>query len=292
MKPAPFRYFAPKTVGEAHALLAEFGDQSRILAGGQSLVPLMNFRIAQPQVLVSINHCPDLNYMRSTPSTLVIGAAVRQGAAKDAVRASCPLLAQALAHVGCASSRNRGTVCGSLAHADPLAELPAVAVALDAQFVLTGAAGKRTVGAQEFFVAELTTSIEPGELLEEVHFPISPPKARCAFVEVGNRKHGFAIAGIAAQIELDGDRCIGAWLAGMGFGPAPTRFSACEQMLTGVRLSSSLLREVGEAACAMVDPATDIHADAWYRKKLAGVLLHRALNQATASEKQARGASR
>jgi len=286
MKPAPFQYFAPTTVDTAHELLKEHGDTCRIIAGGQSLVPMLNMRIIQPEVLISINHCPDLNYIHVTSDAVSFGAAARQAAAEEseAVAKHCPLLAATLPFVGGAANRNRGTICGSLAHADPLAELTATAVALDAEFIISGAGRRRTVPAAQFFLSALTTCIAPGEMLEEVRFPISGTDLRCAFTEIGNRKHGFALVGIAAQFSLDeAGRCNDVRLAGIGLGATPMRLSECERLVTGNAPSDALFKAAGAAACAASEAEDDIHADASYRRSLAGVLVTRALHEAASS---------
>lgn len=284
MKPAAFRYFAPKTLPEVLALLAEHGDGARILAGGQSLVPLMNLRMLKPDALISINHCPELDYIRAEPDWIAIGAAARQAAGEDSaeIARQCPLLAATLPYVGGAANRNRGTICGSLAHADPLAELPACAIALDAKFVLARTGTTRVVSAEDFFVAELTNCIETGEMLQEVRFPTwRDANLRAAFAEVGNRKHGFALAGVAAQFALDADgRCANVRMAGIGFGPVPRRFRPCEEFLAGKPPSEAAFREAGRMAAELNEGNSDMHADAAYRKAMAGVLTERALNRA------------
>jgi carbon-monoxide dehydrogenase medium subunit len=255
------------------------------MAGGQSLVAMMNNRIVQPAVLISINHCPELDYTRLTPTAFVVGAGARQAAVGRAqfTKEHCPLLAVTLPQVGTAATRNRGTVCGSLAHADPLAELPAVALALDAVFMLSGPAGRREVQAEDFFVAELTTSIEPGEMVEEVCFARTAPGAGVAFVESGNRKHGFALAGVAVQLEVDGLVCRSARIAIAGYGARAMRLRACEEMLAGTELSESQVRAVGQVASSLVEARDDFHADAAYRRALAGTLVVRAINKAFAN---------
>lgn len=286
MKPAPFQYFAPATVDAAHELLKEHGETCRIIAGGQSLVPMLNMRIIQPEVLISINHCPDLNYIRVTTDAVSFGAAARQATAEEseAVARHCPLLAATLPFVGGAANRNRGTICGSLAHADPLAELTATAVALDAEFIISRAGSRRTVPATRFFLSALTTCIEPGEMLEEVRFPIISTDLRCAFTEVGNRKHGFALVGIAAQFSLDETgRCTDVRLAGIGLGAKPMRLSECERLVTGNAPSDALFKAAGAAACTASEAEDDIHADASYRRSLAGVMVTRALHEAANS---------
>jgi CO/xanthine dehydrogenase FAD-binding subunit len=286
MKPAPFQYFAPATVETAHELLKEHGETCRIIAGGQSLVPMLNMRIIQPEVLISINHCPELNYIHVTSDSVSFGAAARQAVAEEsqAVTKHCPLLAATLPFVGGAANRNRGTICGSLAHADPLAELTATAVALDAEFVISSAGSHRIVPAAEFFVSALTTCVEPGEMLQEVRFPVLGANLRCAFTEIGNRKHGFALVGIAAQFSIDeGGRCTDVRLAGIGLDATPMRLPECERLVTGNAPSEALFAAAGAAACAASEAEDDIHADASYRRSLAGVLVTRALHQAANS---------
>ncbi|WP_424139188.1 FAD binding domain-containing protein [Roseomonas chloroacetimidivorans] len=283
MKPPPFRFEAPRTLAETLSLLAQHGEEARILAGGQSLVPLMNMRVSRPAVLISINHCAELSYVHIDGGQITCGALVRQYEAETSpeIRRDCPLLAEALPLVGSAANRNRGTVCGSLAHADPLAELPAVALALGATFVVNGVSGRREVTAEDFFVAELMNCLAPGEMLEAVRFPSAPAGARAAFVEVGNRRHGFALAGVAAQIETAEDgECRSIRLAVMGAGPRAIRLHQAERALLDTRLDREAIRAAGAMASAAVDPGSDIHADAAYRKQLVGVLVARAISRA------------
>ncbi len=289
MKPASFDYHAPRSIEEVVDLLGRYGGDGRILAGGQSLVPLMNMRMASPDVLISINHCPSLAFIGDGGDGVEIGAGTRQIAVEksDRIGRACRLLRKAMPFVGSTANRNRGTVCGSLAHADPSAELPAVAVALDAQFLINGPRGERRVGASDFFVSELTTCIEADEYLQSVTMPVDPSRSGSAFTEVGPRAHGFAIAGVAARVELDSaGRCREARLAGIGFAPCAIRIAPAERLLAGSDLSPEALLEAGNAATAFVEPGSDIHADAAYRKHLAGVLVVRALQEAAA---EARG---
>ena len=286
MKPSKFEFHAARTLEEALALLGRYGEDARVLAGGQSLVPLMNFRVLQPRALVSINHCPELAYIRREGDFLACGAATRQIEAERSslVQEHCPLLAAALPWVGGIANRNRGTVCGSLAHADPLAELPAVAVALGAQFQIKGMRGSRTVTAEEFFVADMTTSIEPGEMIESVKFPTSGKRAGSAFVEVGNRAHGFAVVGVAAHLEFeDSGRCKSARLAAIGVGSTPVRLLASEAAVKGTDRMEQALNDAASVAASQLDPSGGFHADAAYKKEVIGTLVARALNQAHAS---------
>lgn len=264
-------------------LLARFGEDCRILAGGQSLVPLLNMRMMSPAVLISINHCDPLGRIVCDGARVTIGARARQGAVgrHPDIAKNCRLLFKAMPLVGTAANRNRGTVCGSLAHNDPLAELPAVAQALDAEFTLSSKSGRRKVPASEFFVSELATCVEPDEFLEEVTFPVDRPGTGAAFVEVGVRAHGFAVAGVAAHIDLDSSgKCLGARVSGMGFGGGALRLTPVEEAARDRHLSDDLLVELASAAQGYVEPASDIHADAAYRRELAGVLVARALREA------------
>ncbi len=289
MKPAPFEFHAPDTEDEVRNLLAAHGEDARLLAGGQSLVPLMNVRLLQPGVVISLNRCDPLAFLHEEGDFVRCGAMTRQASALSSglVRRHVPLLAAALAQVGVAATRNFGTVCGSLAHADPLAALPSVATALEATFVVVSTRGTREVSADEFFVAALTTCLEPDEMLREVRFPKAPANARCAFLDVGNRAHGFAVAGLAAYLELDPDeRCTKARLAALGMGAVTVRLRAAEAVLAGQTLSDSVIDQAAAAASGAVDPVGDLHASAAYRRQLAGVLTKRALRRARTPESQ------
>jgi len=282
VKPAAFDYHRPDSLEEACALLAEYGEDARVLSGGQSLVPLMNMRILSPAVLIDINRCPDLAYLRREDDVVACGALARQGEAEtsDVVAADLPLMAAAMPHVGVRANRNFGTVCGSLAHADPLAELPSVAAALDASFVIASRRGRREVGAGEFFVSALANCLEPDEMLVEVRLPVTPEGAGCAFLEIANRAHGFAVAGIAACIEFAEDgRCLRARLAAVGAGDTTARLSRAEALLQGQALDEALIAEAGAAATVEVDPGSDVHASAAYRADVIGLLVRKALRQ-------------
>lgn len=280
MKPAKFEYFQPESLAEALELLSEHGPDSRILAGGQSLVPLMNMRILSPRVLIDINRCKELSYLREEDGVMVFGALTRQGDAEKSplVAEKLPLMAAAMPHVGVRANRNFGTVCGSLAHSDPLAELCSVANALEARFVLASTRGQREVGAEEFFVGALTNCCEPDEMLAEVRMPIMRAGGRCAFLELANRAHGFAVAGLAAWAEIDADgRCRKARFAAMGAGESTQRLRAAEVAVEGETLNEDCIRAAGAAAIGEVEPSDDLHASAEYRANLIGTLVRRAL---------------
>lgn len=286
MKPAPFELFLPESGEEVTRLLAEHGEEARVLAGGQSLVPLMNMRILQPAVVVGLGRCAGLDYLRCEDGEIACGALCRQAAllGSEAAARAAPLLGAALAHVGVPASRSFGTVCGSLAHADPSAELPAAAAALGARFLVEGPRGTREVGADEFFVSALTTCLEPDEWLREVRFPAPAPGERHCFLEVANRAHGSAVAGLAATLELAADgRCARARLAAVGVGTPGFRLAAAEAALAGRRLDAAAIEEAGVAAEAYLDPDGDLHASAGYRRHLVGVLVRRALARIAAA---------
>ncbi len=284
MKPALFEYFAPSTFEEALSLMAEHGDAARPLAGGQSLVALMNTRILQPGVVVDLNRCPRLDDIEETESGIAFSAMVRQASAAESalVQARCPLLAASLPHVGGTANRNRGTVCGSLAHADPLAEIPCVAVALDATFRINGPRGRRSVPASEFFKGALSTAIEADELLESVSFPLAPAESRAAFVEIGrNRRHGFALAGAAVQLQLSADgNCSSVRIALMGLCDIPFRWVEGERAMTGQRLNPELIKGIAREWRTDMEARSDIHASAEYRRSIASTVIARALTDA------------
>lgn len=282
MKPVDFSLHQPGTVAAAVALLAERGDDAKVLAGGQSLVPLLNFRLARPDHVIDIGRVAGLAELRPGPGGLVIGAMVRQSAAEasPAVAAHCPLLAAALPNVAHPPIRARGTVGGSLAHADPAAELPAVAVALDATFEAVSARGRREIAARDFFRTFLTTALEPDELLVSVRFPAAAPGTGAAFRELSRRRGDFAIAGAAAQVTLAGDVITDARVCLTGVADTPLRCHGPERVLLGTRADPATLVDAAQAALDVLEPPGDLHAPAGYRKHVAGVLLRRAVAEA------------
>lgn len=288
MKPAPFKYLAPRSRPEALDALRRFGPDAKILAGGQSLVPLMAMRLARPAIIIDLNRIKDLAYIKTNRGGLAVGAMTRQRIAEmhPLVARHLPLLAEALRWVGHAQIRTRGTIGGSLAHADPSAELPAVAAVLGARFVIASARGGRIVGPEQFFVGYLTTALKPHELLTEIRLPALPPGAGWAFHEVARRHGDFAVAGVAVVVRLGADRrCVEARLAFTGVGPGPVRVPDAEAHLAGKRLTEATVQEAGRIAQAALDPDGDIHASAAYRKHVAGVLAVRALLQAAEKAK-------
>ena len=280
MKPAPFNLFRPKSVDEALALLRSHGDEAKVLAGGQSLVPLMNFRLAQPQNIIDLNLVEGLDQIKFDDQTLSLGAMVRQ---RDVERSASiverlPILREAIEQVGHPAIRNRGTVGGSLAHADPSAELPLLAVALDATFRLRSAQASRSVAAKDFYHGYLLTDIAPDELLVATDFHMPPADCGWCCTEIARRHGDFAIVAVAVLLDCRQDRTIDfARVAVGGAGPAPLRVAAAEEALVGERLGGEVFRRAGEIAAQAVEPPADIHASSGYRRHLTGVLVRRAL---------------
>jgi aerobic carbon-monoxide dehydrogenase medium subunit len=280
VKPARFAYYDPASVGEVLDLLAQHGDAAKVLAGGQSLVPLMNMRLARPENVVDLNGVPELSYLEEQDGGLRIGAMTRQRQLEKSalVAERWPLLAEATRYIGHSQIRNRGTVGGSLAHADPAAELPAVTAALEAQLVIRGPSGERVVGADDFFLTYLTTCLAPDELLVEIRLPAPPPGSRPAFQEVSRRHGDFALAGAAGLVALDEQGvCRDARIALFGVGPGPYRAREAEDLLKGEKPTEALLQQVGLKAAENLEPDADIHASAEYRKEVAAVMVRRAL---------------
>jgi carbon-monoxide dehydrogenase medium subunit len=282
MKPAPFAYFAPFDLEEAIGLLA-VDDQARPLAGGQSLVPMMNLRLARPTALVDLNRIPGLSDVRETEGTLHIGSMTRQGAllASPLVRRLAPLLADALALVGHPPTRARGTIGGSIANADPAAELPVVTLALEAEFVVRGVAGERVIGADHFFQSMFETAIQQGELLTEIRVPTRQPRSGHAFMEVARRHGDFAIVSVAVSLTLDeSDKCETSRVVLGGVGPVPVSCPAVEAQLQGQRLNEATVA----AAADVLDPEyvefETQGAGRHYRLHVARVLLKRAVKEA------------
>ena len=283
MKPPRFDYLLPRSLDEALGLLAEHGEQAKVLAGGQSLVPLLNFRLVRPGYLVDLNDIPGLDGIRLENGRLAIGAMTRQRAAETSplVRERCPLLADALPQVGHVQIRNRGTVGGSLAHADPAGEMPAVIAALDGELILRSRRGERRLRPEQFFVAYLTTAAEPDELLVEARVPVSPPGTGTAFLEVSRRHGDFALVGVAATLTVDdGGVCTGCAIAVTGVGPTPVVAREAAQALVGVKPSASAFEDAGRRVASGLHPDSDLHASSEYRTHLARVLTRRALARA------------
>jgi carbon-monoxide dehydrogenase medium subunit len=287
VKPAAFQYFAPTTVEEALMLLAEHGSDAKPLAGGQSLIPAMNFRLAQPAVLVDLNRIQPLAFITSDGAGLHIGGMTRHRAVErsEEVARLAPLVSAAMPFVAHAAIRTRGTIGGSLAHADPAAELPAVMLALDAALVVDSRSGRRLVKAGDFFLGLFATALAPGELVVGVDIPAVPPRTAFAFDEVSRRHGDFALAGVAASVTLDRDgTCSAARIALFGVADRPVLAATAAQALVGTRPTSGAIRDFAEAAARTdIEPTSDIHASSDYRRHLAAVLMRRAISRACTS---------
>jgi CO/xanthine dehydrogenase FAD-binding subunit len=284
VKPPKFDYHAPASVEEALALLARYGGDAKILAGGQSLVPLLNFRLSRPVALVDLNRIVALAYIRAENGEVRFGAMTRQRTIEFSplVSERVPLLTEATRWVGHLPIRSRGTIGGSIAHADPSAEYPTVLSALEGSVVARGPKGERVVGAGELFQSYLTTSLAADEILTEVRLPAMPRGAGYAFEELARRHGDFALVGIAAVIARDGERCTMARLATSGVGPTPIRLREAEQILEHDGLGDAAIEAAGRRASELVDPDSDIHASSDYRRHLTGVLTGRAIKRALA----------
>jgi CO/xanthine dehydrogenase FAD-binding subunit len=289
VKPPSFEYHAPRTVDEVVARLAEHGDGAKVLAGGQSLVPLMNLRLAAPEVLVDVNRVDGLAGLSAWDGGVSIGSLVRQSALErsELARERLPLLAEAIRYVGHPTIRHRGTVGGSLAHADPAAELPAAMLALEATLVARGPGGDREIPAADFFTGYLTTALAPDELLTEVRVPGVPDGTGAAFVELSRRYGDFAICGAAALVTLDdAGRCTRARVALCGVGAGPIRARTVEDALLNEKPEGEALEAAAQRAVDEIDPPSDVHGSAAYRRKIAVVMTRRAL--ALAAERAGR----
>jgi carbon-monoxide dehydrogenase medium subunit len=284
MKPPRFQYAAPRLLDEALTLLNQYGDDAKVLAGGQSLVPLLNMRLAGPSYIVDINHISELHYIEPEDGYLSIGAAVRQRQVERSalVKEQFPLLVEVVEHIGHMQIRNRGTVVGSIAHADPAAELPALLTCLDGEVLVQSANGERVIKAEEFFTGYLSTALEPGEMLTEVRFPWIPPQAGWAFMEFTRRSGDYALVGAAAILTpaLDG-RCMVAHIAYLGIAGSPIRARAVEEILIGSTLDDATLDSAAEIARTVVsEDMSDVHATTEYRRVLTAELTRRVLKAA------------
>ena len=290
MKPAPFEYHAPTTIEEALAHLSQYGGEAKVLAGGQSLMPLLNFRLSRPVALVDINRIGALSYIKEENGALRLGALTRQRAIErsELVRSRVPLLAEATALVGHLPIRTRGTIGGSLVHADPSAEYPAVLTALEGEVVARGPKGERILRPEEFFLTYLTTSLAPDEILTEIRLPLPPPGSGWAFEEFSRRHGDFALVGIAAQLVVDGEHCRAARLAAAGAGPTPIRLRAAEEILERDGFTERSVDAAAARAVELVEPDSDIHASGEYRRHLTRVLTRRALRRAAARSQEGR----
>ena len=284
MKPAPFEYYAPRSVPEVLSLLHEHGYDAKVLAGGQSLVPMMNFRLVQPAVIVDINHIPELAAIQAEKKSLKLGAMVRHATAeKDSmVKEMAPLVYESMPQIATTQIRNRGTIGGSLSHADSSAELVVVSTALEAKFKIQNQDGERVIPASEFFIGLLMTAMEPEELLVEIEIPSLPPRSGWSLKEVARRPHDFALVGVAAVITLDRkERCESARLVYLSAGDGPISAPEAATLLKGEKITPDLIAAAADkAAVDEIDPGNDIHASAEFRRHLANVLTRRALEEA------------
>ena len=290
MKPPPFEYLTPGSLDEALDLLAQHGDEAKVIAGGQSLVPLLAMRLSRPSVLVDINAVVGLRSIEERDDRVVFGATARE---RDAERSPVvadrlPVMAEALPLIGHISIRNRGTIGGSIAHADASAELPAVAVATGAQMVVRSGRGERTLPAEEFFLGHFTTALADDECLVEVEVPAGPAGAGWSFLEVARRPGDFALVGVAAMVALAEDRIGEARVCLMGVADRPVRATAVEAALAGATPSEDTFAEAAAGAVRDLRPASDMHGSSEFRRHLAAVTVRRAL--VAAAEKA--GASR
>jgi CO/xanthine dehydrogenase FAD-binding subunit len=284
MKPPRFQYCAPHMLDEALALLDQNSEDTKVLAGGQSFVPLLNMRLAAPSYIVDINHITELQYIEQEDGYLAIGATVRQRQVERSalVQDKHPLLIEVIKNIGHMQIRNRGTVVGSVAHADPAAELPALLTCLKGEVLVQSIHGERVIKAEEFFTGYLSTALEPGEMLTEVRFPLIAPQAGWAFLEFARRSGDYALVGAAAVITptLD-DRCMSAQIAYLGIAGAPVRGHIVEDTIAGTTLDEPVLDAAAEAAGTLVsDDMGDVHATVEYRRVLTRELTKRVLKAA------------
>ena len=288
MKPPPFKYVAPRSLDEALGALSEADDDAKLLAGGQSLIPLLNMRLAAPTRLIDLGHVKELAHVTERDGGYTIGAMTRQRAMErdDRITRDLPLLAEAIRWVGHPQIRNRGTLGGSIAHGDPAAELPAVAVCLDARLTIRGPRGVRTLTAQDLYLGYLATTLAPDEILTDVWFPGAVSGTGYAWLELARRHGDYAIVGVGVAVTLNAETVAEARIVLTGVGGTPVRATAAESLLVGAsvddqhRIHPTALSAALDALRSAIDPATDVQATAAYRRHLAGVLAERALTTA------------
>jgi aerobic carbon-monoxide dehydrogenase medium subunit len=282
MIPAAFDYFAPHSLEEAVALLEEHGDDAKILAGGQSLIPAMRFRLASPAVLVDINGLPDMEYVRSENGHLAIGALTRESAldASPIVHEHFPLLADAARVIADPLVRNRATVGGNIAHADPANDHPAVMLAYNAHVLVQGSAGKRTIPIDDFFVGLFETTLQPGEILSAIHIPTPGPGSGGAYIKIERKVGDYAISAVAVQLTMSGDTCTAARIALTNVSSVPMRALGAERAIIGQKLTEDVLEAAGQAAAAECDPSADLRGSVEYKRDLTRVVTKRAIRKA------------
>ncbi len=282
MKPPPFKYVAVRSVDEALSMLGSHGDQAKILAGGQSLTPMLNFRLAHPEMLVDINRINELEFIAEREDGLLIGCLTRHRTIESSgvIRKQCPILSAAAEQVAHVAIRTRGTFGGSLAHADPAAEFPVIALLLDASINIRGLKGTRSVPARDFFVNLFSTALQPDELLMDVSFPRWPEGSGWGFRELSRRPGDFAIAVVAAAVKMQRGKFKEVRISMGGVGPTALRASKAEKLLEGEPPTERALRAAAQAASVASDPPDDIHGSAEYRRHVVDVLTQRALGDA------------
>jgi aerobic carbon-monoxide dehydrogenase medium subunit len=290
VKPAKFEYYAPASVDEALAVVERYQGEARVLAGGQSLVPMMNFRLATPAAIVDLNRIPGLAEIGESDGVVSIGAMARQRQVEftPLIREKLPLLAEAMRWVGHLPTRTRGTIGGSIAHADPAAEIPMVLQTLAGEVAVRGPQGERRIAAPDLFLGPLTTSLAADEIITEVRLPAMPGEACYAIEEFARRKGDFAIAAIAVMLLRDAERCTIVRLATAGIGPATVRLREAEEILEERGLGDAAIAAAAEKAAEIVEPMSDQHGSADYRRHLAGILTRRAVQRAIGKQSHAR----
>lgn len=282
MIPGAFDYHAPRSLDEVAALLAQHGDEAKVLAGGQSLIPAMRFRLASPGVLIDINNLSELEYLREANGHLAIGALAREFTLEQnpGLAASFPLLVDAARVIADPLVRNRATVGGNLAHADPANDHPAVMLAYGAELSAHSARGSRTIPIDDFFAGMFTTTLEPDELLTEIRIPRPGPGSGGAYIKVERKVGDYAISAVAVQLTMDGPTCRNIRIALTNVSPAPMRALEAEQLLTGQALTDEALEAAGRAAAAACDPSSDLRGSEEYKRDLTRVLVKRAVRKA------------
>jgi CO/xanthine dehydrogenase FAD-binding subunit len=290
MKPAPFRYIAAQTVDQALQLKAAHGEEARFLAGGQSLVPTMNFRLTQPAILIDINPLTQFaGVSNGAGPKLSIGALARYRTLErdPAIALQAPLVAEALPHIAHPQIRNRGTIGGNLAHADPASEMPAIVVALSGKLRARSVRGERWIAAGDFFVGALTTALAPDEMLTEVELPVAPPRSGTCFMELSRRRGDFAIIGVACTLELDADgRCSAARIALCNAGDGPVFAAQASESLLGTMVGRAEIEQAAALVQSEINPGGSIHGSKEFQRHVAGVLTARGLT--TANERARR----
>jgi len=284
MKLPPFEYVCPTSISEAVALLASHDGEAKPLAGGQSLVPMMAFRVASPSLLVDLRKLAELRQIRITQEGVALGAMVRWRdiLEDERLKTAHPLLVAAVEHVAHYQIRNRGTVGGSIAHADPAAEMPGIVVTCEAQIAVMGKAGGRTIAACDFFVGPLMTELKPDEIITEIRLPLWPAKRRFGFQEFARRRGDFAMAAAAVFYDDDNGKARNAHVGVIGVADHPLRLPSVEAVINDQKIDDALIAKAEATTSAAVDPADDIHASGAYRKALVGVMVERALKAAAA----------